>query len=208
MVGYERMKKNLLYLLLIVSPLTQADMNSKIPEMYKIGANINGDVFEYLLEENERTGKTIFFIAGPAEKSGSEPWVTKCAKIMKEGLPSAQCLISNDNLLIVVNEDIRYPYYIYFDHATMVKLSKSNQPNLNLVMREAKYKIDSSSAVSFPMVAVKNSYNSNVFIRDAKIGNVLYYSINLDGKYKSYEINLKGFRQSVDFASSFISLNK
>lgn len=202
------MKKKLLSLLLIVSPLTQADMNSKIPEMYQIGAKINGDVFEYLTEENEQAGKAIYFMAGSADKKSSEPWLTKCAKIMKEGLPSAQCLVSKDNLLIVVNEDITYPYHIYFDNATMVKLSKSKNPNINFVMRETKYKIDSSSIVSLSMVAIKNSYNSNVFVRDAKVGNILYYSINQDGKYKSYEIDLKGFKQSIDFASSFISLNK
>ena len=203
------MIKKIIFLLLITST-AQAGNEYVLPVGYSFGIHPRNDVQELIefKSKNEINSINYVTMTQGLGKDDVEIWLTTCSRRMVKGIPETLCEIIKDNFLISVSNKKPFPYVVYFDHKTMYEVARSKNANLKLIERETNYKIDDSATITLPMIAIGGDYNSNALIRDAKSGRMLYYSIKNNGEYKSYKLNLIGFKESIEFANQFISINK
>ncbi|HCC8380805.1 TPA: hypothetical protein MW179_000517 [Acinetobacter baumannii] len=203
------MIKKITFLLLIAST-AQAGNEYVLPTGYSFGLHPRNDIQELIeLKSNNGIDSIKYVTMAPGvSEDDVEIWLTSCSRRMVKGIPETLCEVIKDNFLISVSGQKTYPYLIYFDNKTMNSLANSKNPNFKLIERETNYKIDASSTITLPMIGLSGNYNSNVLVREAKKGNILYYSIKNNEKYQSYKLNLTGFKESMDFAEAFISANK
>ncbi|TCB62209.1 hypothetical protein [Acinetobacter terrae] len=196
--------------LLLVASTAQAGDEYVLPMGYSFGLHPRNDIQELIEYKTKNGNSSINYVtmASGASKGDVEIWLTSCSRRMIKGIPETLCEIVKDNFLISVSNEKTYPYLIYFDHKTMYSLANSKNPNFKLIERETNYKVDDLTTVTLPAIGIRGDYNSNALVRDAKKGRTLYYSIENNGKYKSYKLDLSGFKESIDFANEFISINK
>lgn len=193
--------------LLLTCEAVNAGSEYVLPKGYDFGLHLKNNIKEYIEQKNDNKENSITY-ATMSVDSEENMWLTSCSRRMIKGIPETLCNTIKDDFVITISNKKPYPYRIYFDEKTMRSIANSKTPNLKLIERETNYKIDDQATVTLPMIAVSGNYNSNALVRDAKDGRMLYYSIEDKGKYKSYKLNLIGFKESIAFAEAFISTNK
>lgn len=208
------MKKiGILLVVALIPIISEAGYDFYVPEGYDYGMSDRGDLVELVDKLNTKEVNYLTYMVASKNRdiAKENKWLVECSRQLIEGIPEAYCKITNmpkAKFAVVINSaSASFPNMIVFDSDILEKIQKGIL-NKNAMNLEVKYKIDSTNTLSSPVVGIAPSYSANMLVNRAKAGDTLYYSIKKNNKFESYTINLKGFKEAVNFANSFIYLNK
>lgn len=191
------------FLIIANNCYAETEIQVKIPEAYKEGIEFK-DKFYFFLERVNKNSLLLFVEDENSKRNKDlkkrKLWSTECTKQLINGVSEAICYISKDKFTIMVSKDPKRPYVVVFDNEVL------NNKKVN-VSQEAKYKIDNSASTTYPYLVLDHRIVSKILTRDAMDGENLYYSIGKNNKYETHEVNLSGFKESINFAKQFIELN-
>ena len=126
-------------------------------------------------------------------------WFVGCSRALIKGLPTVDCLIlSNDNHLAMHLDP----------EGTMVLFDREGFLKTKQYLSEVNYRIDGRPMQTSPKTIFDPSSKTNSFVSSLILANRIDYSIKGEnGKYETYQYDLKGLDRAYGIAKEIIKLN-